>query len=39
MIQNDKISKINKITGRIKPFHKKVKMPHADSGTKNINTP
>ena len=26
-----------KITNRMKPFHKKVKMPHADSVTKNTN--
>ena len=26
-----------KITGRMKPFHEKVIMSHADSGTKNTN--
>ena len=26
-----------KITGRMKPFHKKAKMSHPDSGTKHTN--
>ena len=26
-----------KLTGRMKPFHKKVTNPHADSGTKSTN--